>query len=265
MTFVGCDLHSQGGRILARGRPARQGPERAGAVSGRRENRPPRVGGQTGTAAAGGRRDRRRGFHEDVASSPTVGTSGRPELPPRPPPRVRGTDASDAARRGPARRRWRQERGMRPTMRRGSPKPSLLRAGWVGDTTPCECAADFAQHGPRPRRVARPRAECPRPRGAFVHAIRAECLNRLILFGERRLRRASMRPGVLTSGAELSGARQRGPVGPPDRPRPSKRRSFAGTARAISDSSEPPTGSPPQAPGEPRSRTAHLAPEAGRR
>ena len=40
-----------------------------------------------------------------------------------------------------------------------------------------------------------------------------ECLNRLILFGERRLRRASMRPGALTSGAELSGVRQRGPVG----------------------------------------------------
>jgi hypothetical protein len=92
----------------------------------------------------------------------------------------------------------------------------------VGDTTPCECSADLARHGPRPRRVARPRAECQRPSGAFVRAIREECLNRLILFGERRLRRASMRPGALTSRAELSGARQRGSVGPPDRPRPAR-------------------------------------------
>ena len=48
-----------------------------------------------------------------------------------------------------------------------------------------------------------------------MRAIREECLNRLILFGERRLRRASLRPGALTSGAELSGARQRRPVGRP--------------------------------------------------
>ena len=60
----------------------------------------------------------------------------------------------------------------------------------VGDTTPCECSADRARHGPRPRRVARPRAECQRPRGAFVRAIREACLDRWILFGKRRLRRA---------------------------------------------------------------------------
>jgi hypothetical protein len=121
------------------------------------------------------------------------------------------------------------------------PLPAKLcrprRPNPVGDTTPCECSADLARHGPRPRRVARPRAECQRPSGAFVRAIREECLNRLILFGERRLRRASMRPGALTSGAELSGARQRGSVGAPDRPRPSKRRSSAGTARAITSTS----------------------------
>jgi hypothetical protein len=31
---------------------------------------------------------------------------------------------------------------MRPTMTRGAPNAPLLRAGWVGDTTPCECSAD---------------------------------------------------------------------------------------------------------------------------
>ena len=83
--------------------------------------------------------------------------------------------------------------GVAPTMSRGAPNAALLRAGWVEDTTPCECSADLARHGPRPRRVARPRAECQRPRGALVRPIREECLNRLIPFGERRLRRASMR------------------------------------------------------------------------
>ena len=117
----------------------------------------------------------------------------------------------------------------------------------------------------------------------------------------------------LTSGAELSGARQRGPAGPPDRPRPSKRpgrkldrlgiqpirettcqgavsgrcdgipvsrfdwrfkrggTQGAGAARSrqehgvdvSSDSSEPPTGPLHRLQGEPRPRTAHLAPEAG--
>jgi hypothetical protein len=86
---------------------------------------------------------------------------------------------------------------MRPTMRRGSPNASLLRAGWVGNTTPCECSADLARHGPRPRRVARPRAECQRPGGAFVRAIREECPQPLILFGEGRLPHPSMRPGAL--------------------------------------------------------------------
>jgi hypothetical protein len=105
-------------------------------------------------------------------------------------------------------------RGIPIRRRRGPPRYAartpengrVKRSSPLGDTTPCECSADLARHGPRPRRVARPRAECQRPRGAFVRAIREECLNRLILFGERRLRRASLRPGALTSGAELSGA-----------------------------------------------------------
>lgn len=42
--------HSQGGRTLARGRPARQAPERPGWTWGDvGESQRPRVGGQTGT------------------------------------------------------------------------------------------------------------------------------------------------------------------------------------------------------------------------
>ena len=108
------------------------------------------------------------------------------------------------------------------------PRPPCFVQDGSGTPRRASVPLTLRRDGPRPRRVARPRAECQRPRGAFVRAIREECLNRLILFRERRLRRASMRPGALTSGAELSGARQRGPVGPPDRPRPSKRRSSAG-------------------------------------
>jgi hypothetical protein len=107
--------------------------------------------------------------------------------------------------------------GAAPTPRIGTRSHGSGVRQWVanpvGDTTPCECAAVLARQGPRPRRVARPRAECQRPRGAFVRAIREECLNRLILFGERRLCRASMRPGARTSGAELSGLGNEGRSG----------------------------------------------------
>jgi hypothetical protein len=65
-------------------------------------------------------------------------------------------------------RRTRSPPAMRPTMGTGAPerRASLLRAGWVGDTTPCECSADLARHGPRPRRIdypSRPLAAMARP------------------------------------------------------------------------------------------------------
>ena len=44
--------HSQGGRTLARGRPARQGPERAGTDSGRRSLRPGSAGHNVGSVGA---------------------------------------------------------------------------------------------------------------------------------------------------------------------------------------------------------------------
>jgi hypothetical protein len=45
--------------------------------------------------------------------------------------------------------------GNAPTMGTGAPerRASLLSAGWVGDTTPCECSAHLPRDGPRPRRL----------------------------------------------------------------------------------------------------------------
>jgi hypothetical protein len=52
-------------------------------------------------------------------------------------------------------RRTRSPPAMRPTMGTGAPerRASLLRAGWVGDTTSCECSAHLPRDGPRPRRL----------------------------------------------------------------------------------------------------------------
>ena len=215
---------------------------------------------------------------------------------------------------------------------RTPPKGRVKRAGPLGDTTPCECSADLARHGPRPRRVARPRAECQRPRGAFVRAIREECLNRLILFGsvgyaaprcvqahehrERnyqglgnegrsglptdpgrardgpplgprgRLRprlvclpgdldgsstgsassRSGRRPVRARFGAVLRHPRQPIPLAVQAGRDPGARTACSGQEHGVdvsSDSSEPPMGSPHRLQGEPRPRTAHLAPEAG--